>query len=85
MRKLIMLSTGIVAVIALSSCSGSDWGNKTIKQYTYDERVDLCFGWSNNGYGDVATHVPCNNEVLALAGVIVRPAASEKRVDGLRP
>lgn len=85
MRELIMVSSMAIAAIVLSSCSGSGWGNKTIEQYTYDERVDLCFGWSNNGYGDVATHVPCNNEVLALAGVTTRPVAPEARVDGLRP
>lgn len=80
-----MVSVGVVAAMVLSSCSGSDWEDKNIQRYTYDERVDLCFGWSNNAYGNVATHVPCNDEVLALAGVVIRPAASDTRVDGLRP
>lgn len=73
-----------IAAITLSSCS-SGYGEKEIKRFSYDPRVDLCFAWSSNGYGDVATNVPCNDLVLYQAGVQRLPAASEPRADGLRP
>lgn len=70
--------------VLLASCSSVSEPKK-IKYYTYEESVDLCFAWSKNGYGDIATNVPCTDLVLAKAGVRIRRAAAEVRDDGLRP
>lgn len=65
----------IVVALMASGCGYLEPKSDREITYTYDANTDLCFSWSKNAYGDSHSNVPCNEDVLRLAGVTMGPAA----------